>query len=166
MRKLINTRPSAGLIVGCVALVVALGGTAVGLPGKGSVDSGDIKQNAVKSKHIKNKQVKPGDLSAKARSPRAYAHVTGDNIVTPSLSRGIKNSMVTVENDIYCFNDVGFSPKHVQATVDSDNTTNVIIQATLEDQTECAGTEDASVRMIIADTSSAVIATNFFVAFD
>jgi len=166
MRKLINRRPSAGLIVGCLALAVALGGTAAALPGSNNVDGNDLEKNVVKSKHIKNKQVKPGDLNAKARSPRAYAHVTGDNTVTPSLSRGIKNSMVTVETNVYCFNDLGFSPKHVQATVDSDNTTNVIIQATLEDQAECAGTEDASVRMIIADTSSAVIATNFFVAFD
>ena len=56
-------RPSAGTLIGTVALVFALTGAAVALPGKNSVDSGDIKKNAIKSKHIKNNKVKAVDLN-------------------------------------------------------------------------------------------------------
>jgi hypothetical protein len=148
-------KPSPGLVVACVALIVALAGTALALPGRNTVDSGDIK----------NGQVKPADLNAKSLSPRAYAHVTGDNTVTAGLRRGIRGSMVNVENDTYCFDDLGFTPRHVQATVDHDNTTNVIIQASLADEDDCPGSEKASVKMQIADTEAEVIAANFFIAF-
>jgi hypothetical protein len=55
MKKLKVGRPStgaAGLVVGCVALIVALSGSAVGLPGINRVDSGDIKNNSVKGKDV------------------------------------------------------------------------------------------------------------------
>jgi hypothetical protein len=51
------------LIVALVALVAALAGSAVALPGKNSVDKNDIKKNAVKSKAIKNGQVKAADVA-------------------------------------------------------------------------------------------------------
>ena len=56
-------RPSAALIVAMVALVAALAGSAVALPGKNAVDKNDIKKNAVKSKAIKNGQVKAVDIA-------------------------------------------------------------------------------------------------------
>ena len=59
----VRKRPSAALIVALVALVAALAGTAVALPGKNSVDKNDIKKNAVKSKAIKNGQVKAVDIA-------------------------------------------------------------------------------------------------------
>jgi hypothetical protein len=149
-------KPSPALVVACIALVAALGGTAIALPGKNTVNSGDIK----------NRQVKPADLSAASKSPRAFAHVTADNTVTPGLRRGIRDSMVNVEDDKYCFDNLGFSPKHVQATVDHDNATNVIIQASLVEDPDCSGAEDASIEMQVADTSAPVTASNFFVAFD
>jgi hypothetical protein len=40
-------------MVGLIALVAALAGTAIALPGKNSVDSGDIKKNAVRGKDAK-----------------------------------------------------------------------------------------------------------------
>ncbi len=46
-------RPSAGSIIGVVALVFALSGAALALPGKNSVTANDIKKNAVKTKAIK-----------------------------------------------------------------------------------------------------------------
>lgn len=55
--------PSPALIVAMIALVAALAGSAVALPGKNSVDKNDIKKNAVKSKAIKNSQVKAADLA-------------------------------------------------------------------------------------------------------
>jgi len=57
-------RPSAGTLIGTVALVFALTGAAVALPGKNSVDTGDIRKNAIKSKHIKNGKVGGADLNA------------------------------------------------------------------------------------------------------
>ena len=51
------------MIVALVALVAALAGSAVALPGKNTVDKNDIKKNAVKSKAIKNGQVKAVDIA-------------------------------------------------------------------------------------------------------
>ena len=55
-------RPSPAIIVAIVALVAALGGSALALPGKNKVQSDDIKKNAVKSKHLKNNGVKGIDI--------------------------------------------------------------------------------------------------------
>jgi hypothetical protein len=51
--KMLNRLPSPALVVACVALVAALGGTAVALPGKGGVDKNDIRANAVSGKTIR-----------------------------------------------------------------------------------------------------------------
>jgi hypothetical protein len=55
-------RPSPALIVAVVALVAALAGSALALPGKNTVQSNDIKKNAVKSKQLKNNGVKGTDV--------------------------------------------------------------------------------------------------------
>jgi hypothetical protein len=55
MRRFLTTRrPSPAMAVAFVALLAALSGTAVALPGKNTVDSGDIKKGAVKSQDIKD----------------------------------------------------------------------------------------------------------------
>ena len=63
---MMSRRPStggAGLIVALIALVLAVSGPAIALPGKNSVDSGDIKKNAVKSKHLAASALKcPGNM--------------------------------------------------------------------------------------------------------
>jgi hypothetical protein len=59
---LADRRPSPALAVAFVALLAALSGTAVALPGKNTVDSGDIKKNAVRSADIKNGGVTSADL--------------------------------------------------------------------------------------------------------
>lgn len=51
--KILNRLPSPALVVASVALVAALGGTAVALPGKGGVDQNDIRRGAVGAKTIK-----------------------------------------------------------------------------------------------------------------
>lgn len=56
MRSFRFRRPRAGTTIAFVALMAALSGTAVALPGKSSVDSGDIK----------NKQVMKADLASDA----------------------------------------------------------------------------------------------------
>ena len=56
------TRPSPALVVAMVALIAAVSGTALALPGKNSVKSNDIAKGAVKGKDIKNEAVKPHKL--------------------------------------------------------------------------------------------------------
>jgi hypothetical protein len=51
-RFFVSRRPSSAMAVAFVALVAALSGTAIALPGKNTVDSGDIKNGQVKTKDI------------------------------------------------------------------------------------------------------------------
>ena len=59
---LAGRRPSPAMAVAFVALLAALSGTAVALPGKNTVDSGDIKNGAVGTKDIKNDAVATKDI--------------------------------------------------------------------------------------------------------
>jgi len=65
--------PAPALIVAIIALVAALTGSAVALPGKNSVQSNDIKKNAIRSKHVKNDSLKGVDIkeSTLAQVPSA-----------------------------------------------------------------------------------------------
>ena len=63
MREFLTSRrPTPAMAVAFVALLAALSGTAVALPGTNSVDSGDLKNNAVKTKDIKNNDVRSKDV--------------------------------------------------------------------------------------------------------
>jgi hypothetical protein len=62
MRKLLASRPSPAMAVAFVALLAALSGTAIALPGTNSVDSGDIRNNTIRSKDIRNNNVRSGDI--------------------------------------------------------------------------------------------------------
>jgi hypothetical protein len=55
--------PSPAFVLATIALLVALAGSAIALPGKNSVDKNDIQKNAVRSKAIKNGQVKAADIA-------------------------------------------------------------------------------------------------------
>lgn len=57
-----STRPSPALIVAMVALVAAVSGTAIALPGRNSVKSNDIAKHAVKGRDIAKQAVKPPKL--------------------------------------------------------------------------------------------------------
>jgi hypothetical protein len=71
-------RPSPAMAVAFIALLAALSGTAVALPGKNTVDSGDIKRgavkradianNAVNSAKVANNSLRLGDFRASDRS--------------------------------------------------------------------------------------------------
>jgi hypothetical protein len=75
---LARRRPSPAMAVAFVALLAALSGTAVALPGKNTVDSGDIKKgavkradianNAVNSARVANNSLRLGDFRASDRS--------------------------------------------------------------------------------------------------
>ena len=62
MRAMSRMRPSPALVVALAALVIAMSGAAIALPGNDTVGSNDIKKNAVRSKHIKGKSVKGSDV--------------------------------------------------------------------------------------------------------
>jgi hypothetical protein len=177
------------MLVAALALIVALGGTAVALPGKNRIDKNDLRKNVVKPKNLvkgavtrpklrnnavnsaklQNGSVQPGDLSASALAPRAYALVVADGNVDEGRSRGITDANVSLENDRYCFNNLGFTPKHVQATVQwIDATGDVVIQAAVNPPSNaglCTGAEDASVRMQDASSGTDVTSPDFFIAF-
>jgi hypothetical protein len=57
-----SRRPSASLIVAVIALVAALAGSAVALPGTNSVKGNDVAKNSIKGKHVKADKLKGGDI--------------------------------------------------------------------------------------------------------
>ncbi len=58
MRDFITRRrPSPALAIAFLALLVALSGTAVALPGRNTVDSGDIKNRAVRNQDLRGNAV-------------------------------------------------------------------------------------------------------------
>jgi hypothetical protein len=61
--------PSPALVIAIVALSVALGGSALALPGKNSVNSGDIKKGAVKSSDIGDGSIKAKDVADGSLGP-------------------------------------------------------------------------------------------------
>ncbi|HEY8002299.1 MAG TPA: hypothetical protein VID76_10190, partial [Solirubrobacterales bacterium] len=60
-----------------IALVVAMSGAAIALPGHGSVDAGDIKRDAIRSKQIKAQSVRGSDVAANA--------LTGEQVLESKL---------------------------------------------------------------------------------
>ena len=78
MRRLFARRPTPAMGVAFVALLAALSGTAVALPGKNTVDSGDVKNNSIRSGDIRNGHVRGGDVRNNS--------LTGADVVDNSLS--------------------------------------------------------------------------------
>jgi hypothetical protein len=177
MRRL-KRLPSPALVVAGVALVAALGGSAIALPGKNVIDtndigkndvrSGDINANVVDSSDIKQAIIKDEDLNAATLSPRAFALVTATANVTEANSRVVTDAMVSVQGSTYCFSGLPFTPTHVQATVEQTTASaDVIVQATVNppyDAAPCAG-EQAALQLFDVSLAGLVTAPDFFVAF-
>jgi hypothetical protein len=89
MRWFSPRKPSPAMAVAFIALLAALSGTAVALPGKNTVDSGDIKKNAVKSSDIAKGAVKTADLANNAvRSAKVRNNtLTGNDINESTLGK-------------------------------------------------------------------------------
>lgn len=73
-------RPSPSMIVAVCALIVALSGTAIALPGTNKVQRNDIKRNAVVSKHVRGQSLKGNDL----RDETIGSRQVGDDALAPS----------------------------------------------------------------------------------
>jgi hypothetical protein len=76
-----------GNLVGYIALFVALGGTAMGLPGKATVDSGDIKNSQVKLKDLAPNSVDAARIldGSITGAELANGAVTGQKILDGTL---------------------------------------------------------------------------------
>lgn len=77
MWNTIRRLPSPSMVVAFLALLAAIGGTAVALPGKNKVDRNDIRKNAVTGKTIKSNAV----TGAKVKNDS----LRGTDILEPSL---------------------------------------------------------------------------------
>jgi hypothetical protein len=62
MNRWLSRRPSPAMAVAFIALLAALSGTAVALPGKNTVDSGDIKKGAVKTSDIAKNSIRGANV--------------------------------------------------------------------------------------------------------
>ena len=89
MSRMLKRKPSAAMGVAFVALVAALSGSAVALPGTSSVDSGDIKNNSVRSKDLRNNDVRGKDIrtGAVGSSDLRNDGVTGTDVRESTLAR-------------------------------------------------------------------------------
>lgn len=80
-------KPSPALLVAVIALVAALGGSAIALPGKNTVNSGDVKNDSIKSADLRDgTAVKPQDLHPSAR---LWAEISPDAQVLGASKTGI-----------------------------------------------------------------------------
>ena len=101
MKKYAGRRPSAGTVLGTVALVFAVSGVAVALPGTNSVNSGDIK----------NRSVKPRDLAKPKVRNLTLINDWGPDAspcVTPRVVREVTKT-VRLEG---CIDQAGIGPSH------------------------------------------------------
>jgi hypothetical protein len=55
-------RPSPGTVIGCIALMAAMGGTAQALDGVNTVENDDLKNNVVTSREIAQDEVRTNDI--------------------------------------------------------------------------------------------------------
>jgi hypothetical protein len=83
MRRLLSRRPSPAMVVACIALIVALGGTgyaAIKLP-RNSVGAKQLRANAVTSGKVRNGTLTAKDFQASAlnRGPRGPQGPKGDS---------------------------------------------------------------------------------------
>ena len=96
MRHLIRLRPSPAMVVACLALGLALGGTsyaAVKLP-RNSVGTKQLKKNAVTSPKIKNNGVTGADVNeaSLAKVPAAVAADTATLATTATTATTAGNA--------------------------------------------------------------------------
>lgn len=79
----VGSFPSPALIVAICALLVALSGTALALPGRNSVEANDIARDAVKAKHIRDAAVGAGEIrDGEVRAAEIAAGAVGSGTIS------------------------------------------------------------------------------------
>jgi len=92
MRNLFERRPSPSMVVAFVALLAALGGSAVALPGKNTVDSRDIRKGAVKRSDIARNAVNGRKV--------AKSSITGREVKEGTLGKVRRAESATVAGSV------------------------------------------------------------------
>ncbi len=121
-------RPSAGTVLGTVALVFALTGAAVALPGSNSVNSGDIKNGQVKTADLSKKAVAP-KVKVQSATRDQFANIPADTTVefiSKTVPQGRyavtakANVTTTGDDSISCDIVVGATTQVDTATINPD----------------------------------------------
>ena len=178
MRRFLVSRPSPAMAVAFVALLAALSGTAIALPGTNSVDSGDIKNGQVKGKDIgKNavtgKKVKNGSLTgadvrdnsltgADVNESTLGQVPSANSANTANSATSAGNASTVGGNAVRVFSLLGASPQSERVVLDLDG---------LQLSASCAGgsvtitarttTADSEISAFSHDASSATEAEDF-----
>lgn len=113
------------MAVAFVALLAALSGTAVALPGVNIVDSGDVKNNSIRSNDLRNNDVRSGDIR--------NSSITGSDVRNDSLAG----------TDI---NESSLAKVPSAGTADSANTANSAASAASANRANSAADADTVVR--------------------
>jgi hypothetical protein len=92
MRNLFGRRPSPSMVVAFVALLAAVGGSAVALPGKNTVDSRDIRKGAVKRSDIARNAVNGRKV--------AKSSITGREVKEGTLGKVRRAESATVAGSV------------------------------------------------------------------
>jgi hypothetical protein len=166
-----SRRPSPAMIVAIIALIAALGGTAI---------AGGVLNKKKVNKIITNRapglsvaKAKTADSAGSAQSPVAWAHIAADGTVIASSSNITQGNEDNPYGDgEYCFKGLGFAFKSLQATVDGTQPTNIniIAQVAIPDTLDClagpgfSGTQ-AAVETTNANTGTIFSNAPFFVWF-
>jgi hypothetical protein len=161
---LTGRRPSPAMAVAFAALLAALSGTAVALPGKNTVDSGDIKNGVVKSEDIKNggvasKDIKNGGVATKDIKNGGVA--TKDIKNNDVRSEDVRNNTLT-GTDIN-ESSLGTVPSANSAnTANTANTANSANTAANANRAATAGAVDGRIPFLVklASGQSQTIAQN------
>lgn len=142
--------PSPAMVVACLALVIALGGTsyaAIKLP-RNSVGRSQLRSNAVTSAKIKNGSVSASDLSAAALKPTSlYGDFTAAGEIQGD-SQGLEGVTATqVAPGVYCMAGFATEIHHVVVSVDATGPDlGATAQATLNGLDVCPSTYQAEVQ--------------------
>jgi hypothetical protein len=224
MREFLASRkPTPAMAVAFIALLAALSGTAVALPGTNSVDSGDIKNRQVKGKDlannavtgakVKNSAIRSADVgndsltgtdvnestlgkvpsaanadnatnatnasnatnantvggktASDLDQPRAFARIEVAADVDEANTSGLTDADVTSGGTgLYCY-ELGFTPRHIQATVDwISGGADAVIHGHVGAYAGCPAGNDASARIVDASTGTAVDRDHFVTFVD
>jgi hypothetical protein len=108
MRSLARRRPSPALVVAIVALVAAVTGTAVALPGSRDVDRNDLRKNVVKSKNVKARTLTGSDVRAESLTGTELQDdsVSGSDVDESTLAVGYERRFqvrLTFGEDVVLF---------------------------------------------------------------
>lgn len=164
--------PSPAMIVAIVALVAALGGTAIA---GGVLNGKKVKRISRKvSRKISNQQITRRSPSLRvafsrsadtADAPYAYAHVAANGAVTPGSTSSNVSNATKGGTGIYCFN-LPFAPVYAAgngaAESGTDSVVDIQLAAVHNPPAGCAAGTDASVRVFDA---GALADDDFFVSF-